>query len=103
MMTKYIAIAAALLSSAAASARPLEATHHVAASRSAAAGRHAALDEIMGRVQMDALIGTIVDTNAVAPARLASDAVASGDTKLVRQHRGVVYASAASTTLRSRS
>lgn len=97
-MTKYFAIAAALLVSTGASAQSLDARHHGAAVRPAVAARHAVLDNIIGRVQMDALISTLVETEIVAPTRLAADAVASGNTKLSRPRRDVAYASAAPIT-----
>jgi len=101
-MTKYFVIAAALFVSTGASAQSPGAGGHGAPNRPAASAHHAVLDNIIGRVQMDALIGTLVDTDAVTPTVLASDAVASGNTRSIRQRREVAYASTTSTMQRSR-
>jgi len=102
MKAKYFIAAAAILIGSCASAQSIG-THarSSASAHVAAASRHAVLDNIMGRVQVDALISDIVETDAVAPARLASDAVASGDTKQTHRRRDVAFA--ATTTARTRS
>jgi len=92
-MTKCFAIAAALFVSTGASAQPAGAHRHGMA-------HPGVLANIMGRVQMDALINAIVDTDA-APTQLAADTAAVGNTKVSRLRR-VSYASNTSTAQRSR-
>lgn len=93
-MTKYSAIAAALLVSTNVSAQPLNARSHPAASvRSVALPHGAVLDNIIGRVQMDALIDTIVATGGPAPSAVNPGAM----------HRGLAYAAVDAAKVRSRS
>ena len=99
MKAKYFAAAAAFLIASGASAQSPVARPHQAG----ATARHAVLDNIMSRVQMDALIGTIVETEAQAPTRLAADAVAAGNTRSVRERRAVAYAALTSPAVRERS
>lgn len=81
MLIKFIAIAAALSISAGAAAQPLKSGHQV--STSAAKARHAVLDNIISRVQMDALIKQVVAHNTV-PAKGTDYADAAGNTARAR-------------------
>jgi hypothetical protein len=86
-MSKILIAAAALLVSTGASAQ----SH---GNRSAdATPRHAVLDNIIGRVQMDALIDTVIDTD-VAPVRVAA--------KPARARRDVDYADVKPMAVRTR-
>ena len=89
MKAKYFIAAAALFASSGVSAKPLDTIGRAAAPvRMAAASRHAVLDNIIGRVQMDALIGTIVASDVAKPSRAP---------------RAVAYAAVNTAKLRDRS